>query len=51
MKALITALFITLCAFPAHATEYHVSKAGVETNPGYESKLFKTITVRLRHSG
>jgi len=44
MKALVPALFITLCVCPAHATEYHVSKAGVDTNPGSKSKPFKTIS-------
>ena len=45
MKAFITVLTIglTACVFTGYATEYHVSKTGLDDNPGTESKPFKTI--------
>jgi len=45
MKSLITTLTIILaaCVFTGCATEYHVSTAGLDGNPGTESKPFKTI--------
>ena len=44
MKAFVTALTLTLAACSVYAKEYHVSKAGVDGNPGTKSKPFKTIS-------
>ncbi len=44
MRALTPALFITLAACSGYATEYHVSKAGLDANPGTESAPLKTIS-------
>ena len=45
MKAFVTILTVTLaaCVFTGCATEYHVSKTGLDGSPGTESKPFKTI--------
>jgi len=45
MRLLITTLSILIAAFAlnSYATEYHVSVKGDNTNPGTESKPFKTI--------
>ncbi|MHC4912559.1 MAG: right-handed parallel beta-helix repeat-containing protein [Planctomycetota bacterium] len=46
MKAFITALTIALvtCTFTGCATNYHISTAGLDGNPGTRSKPFKTIS-------
>ena len=46
MKALITAvtIILTACVFTGCATEYHVSTAGLDGNPGSKLKPFKTIS-------
>lgn len=44
MKALATALIITLTACPVFAREYHVSKSGIDANSGSKSEPFKTIS-------
>ena len=46
MKAFITVLTITMmaCVLTGCATEYHVSTAGLDSNPGTRSKPFKTIS-------
>ncbi len=50
MKAFITALTITVtaCVLTGCATEYHVSTAGLDDNPGTQSKPFKTISTAAR---
>ena len=44
MRAFITALTLTLAACSVYAKDYHVSKAGLDGNPGTQSKPFKTIS-------
>ena len=46
MKATITTLTIILaaCVLTGCSTEYHVSTAGLDTNPGTQPKPFKTIS-------
>ena len=46
MKSFITVLSIilTACAITGCSTEYHVSTAGLDVNPGSMSKPFKTIS-------
>jgi len=43
-NGLITAVALALFACSAYAGEYHVSKAGLDTNPGSDSRPFNTIS-------
>jgi len=45
MKSCIAVLTIILAACSVHAKEYHVSKAGLDGNPGTKANPFKTISV------
>jgi len=44
LRAFATELTIVLTACTVYATEYQVSKAGLDGNPGTKSKPFKTIS-------
>jgi len=48
IKAFITTLTIILAACSGYAKDYHVSKTGLDTNPGSKSKPFKTISAAAR---
>lgn len=44
VRAFVTALSIALAACSVSATEYHVSKAGLDGNPGTKAEPFMTIS-------
>lgn len=48
MRQAIIALTFVLASCPAHAMEYHVSRHGLDENPGSESEPLQTISTAVR---